>query len=77
MTDRSARRTKTEWAEIIAEYQRSGMDAKAFCETKQITLITFNKWIDYVIQSRCHALMLNRRSRESLASNPLRSRCLQ
>jgi len=44
MTQRQARRTRAQWADIIAQFQRSGLDARAFCEKEQITLVTFNKW---------------------------------
>ena len=44
MTQRKARRTRAQWADIIAEFHRSGLDAREFCEKKQITLVTFNKW---------------------------------
>lgn len=44
MNQRNPRRTSTEWAAIIEQYQGSGLSVQAFCEQNNLVPITFHKW---------------------------------
>lgn len=39
-----ARRTETEWAGILAEFEASGEKGPAFCARRRINVATFNWW---------------------------------
>ena len=34
----------TEWQQIMANYDRSGLNQKAFCEQEGLAMSTFSKW---------------------------------
>ena len=43
-TKRKHFRPESEWQQIIADYQRSGLTQEAFCEQTALAKSTFNKW---------------------------------
>lgn len=43
-TVRRARRSRDEWKELIAEFDRSGLAAPAFCDQHHLSYSTFTKW---------------------------------
>ena len=44
MAKRSARRTVSEWSDIVADYHRSGLSVQAYCIQNELALATFSKW---------------------------------
>lgn len=38
------RQSATQWAEIVKQFNASGMSAKDFCEQRDIAMATFSKW---------------------------------
>jgi len=52
------RRTKEEWAKILARFEESGLSAAAFCRREKISKNTFSKW---------HGRMETKRSTRSAA----------
>lgn len=42
--ERRQRRSTEQWAEIIAEQERSGLTAKEFCKGQSIGLASFYQW---------------------------------
>ena len=43
-TKRKHFRPQSEWQQIIADYERSGLTQEAFCEQASIPMSTFYKW---------------------------------
>ena len=37
-------RSATEWAAIMADFERSGLSRRAFCESRELSLKTFANW---------------------------------
>ena len=44
MAQRNPRRRSAEWAQIIEQYQRSGLSVQAFCEQNNLVAVTLQKW---------------------------------
>ena len=37
-------RSEAEWAVIMADFERSGLSRRAFCESRELSLKTFGNW---------------------------------
>lgn len=41
---RTARRTASDWHEILSRFGRSGLSARAFCARESLSLSSFHRW---------------------------------
>lgn len=44
MNKRSPRKTAEQWAQIITNFNHSGLSPTAFCKQHRLVAITFHKW---------------------------------